>query len=264
MAIGPPRSTQDDARSAELEALFREARELERRRRRRRILAAAGAAAVIATVAVGVSGGAGGPRAGRGSHPSGGPVSGGQSPLQTGTGTVNTYADVCMAKSQRAVAGDPPPGYCVIDLGSSGRYQCPTSVDQSFGADVTEAATSRACHRVAPPSIPATWRPTLTRLGTVKQCLRRAGVTATGGSLAGFQSDPGTPVGALLITGSVRPSTISFYLTVAQANEAYLRTHHTVVGQRQQQIRQGSVLVAWDGSSDPKLGAFERACVLNS
>ena len=264
MAIAPPPSSQDDAKSAELEALFREARELERRRRRRRLLAGAGAVVVIGAAAVGFSGGGGGRRAALGSHQFGGAVSAVQSPLQTGTGTANTYATVCMMRSQRAVAGDPPPGYCVIDLGSSGRYQCPTSVDQSFGADVTEAATSRACHRLAPPSIPANWRPTLTRLRAVKECLRRAGVTASGGSLAGFQSHPGAPVGALLVTGPARPSTISFYLTVAQADEAYGRTHHNVVGQHEQQLRQGSVLMAWDASSGAKLGAFERACVRNS
>ena len=137
------------------------------------------------------------------------------------TGTIAGNTQVCMPKSAPVSAGDPPPGTCVIELGSGGRYQCPMWVAQSFGADAGNAATNSACKKVAPPRIPASWRPTLRRLAAVKTCLKRAGIVAAGGSSAGFESHPDTPTGALLMPGPTRPTSIAFYASDAKASQTY-------------------------------------------
>jgi hypothetical protein len=180
------------------------------------------------------------------------------------TGTIAAGAtQVCMPKSAPVTAGDPPPGTCVIELGSGGRYQCPMSVAQSFGADGSDAATNSACKKVAPPRIPASWRPTLRRLAAVKACLKRAGIASGGGSLAGFESHRDTPIGGLLMAGPTRPTSIAFYASDAKASQAYAGVRANVANEGGTIIRHGQLLINWGSLPIAKVHASEERCALH-
>ncbi len=179
------------------------------------------------------------------------------------TGTIAGNTQACMPKSAPVTAGDPPPGSCVIELGSGGRYQCPMSVAQSFGADGGDAATNSACKKVAPPRIPASWRPTLRRLAAVKACLKRAGIVAVGGALAGFESYPDTPIGALLMPGPTRPTSIAFYSSDAKASQAYARVRDNVAEEDGTMIRHGQLLIVWGSHPIATVHTSEERCALH-
>lgn len=171
--------------------------------------------------------------------------------------------EVCMPKSAPVTAGDPPPGTCVIELGSGGRYQCPTSVAQSFGADGGDAATNSGCKKVAAPMIPASWRPTLRRLAAVKACLNRAGIVAAGGALPGFESYRDTPIGALLMAGPTRPTSIAFYASDAKASQGYVRVRDNVAKEGGTMIRHGRLLIVWGSLPIATVHASEERCALH-
>jgi hypothetical protein len=176
------------------------------------------------------------------------------------THTVATNSEVCTPSSARATAGDPPPGDCLVEPASGGRYQCPTSVADSFGADASDADANVACRKVAPPKVPASWRPTLEELAAVKACLKRAGIVAVGGSLAGFQSHAGTPIGALMMQGGTRPTAIEFYASKAAASQAYHRTRANVLKERGRLVQHGSLLIDWNSLPPPTVQVAEEGC----
>jgi hypothetical protein len=176
------------------------------------------------------------------------------------TYTVRASTAVCTNKSQPAVAGNPAPGTCVIEPASGGRYQCPISATQRFGADDDQAATNSACHKVTPPRVPATWRPTLRRLDATKMCLRRAGITAKGGSSAGFQSHPNVPVGALLIAGTGKPTAIIFYLSDKRAAAAYRRFQPNVSKEGGTMARGKRVVITWGSTPGTSIRAAVARC----
>jgi hypothetical protein len=176
------------------------------------------------------------------------------------TGTVSTSGEVCTPKSSPVIAGNPSPGTCLIEPGSGGRYECPTSVAQSIGANAADAATNSSCKKLAPPKVPASWRPTLQRLAAVKACLKRAGIVAEGGSLAGFQSYPDTPVGTLLMPGPTRPTSISFYISDSEASQAYARVHRSVAKESGTMIRLGALLLTWGSPPIASAHASEERC----
>jgi hypothetical protein len=250
---------------SEAEALFEEAREIERRRRRRRLAGASaiGAIALAAGIGFGVAGGWGGPGLAR--HGPGGAglsASSSRQP-QIFTGTVTSINSVCSLASQPATAGDPPPGQCVTILPTGQRYQCPIAIDNSFGADAMQAATNSACRRVAPPTTPALWRPTLMQMNHVKACLQQAGLTVGGSAIPPSVQRvyPGAPIAALLIAGpNTRPTTVNFYLKTAQARQAYKRTLPTVTRQGQGMARRGRVLYTWN-NQPANQATTERGCV---
>jgi hypothetical protein len=180
------------------------------------------------------------------------------------TGIVVTSGEVCMSKSSRVIAGNPPPGACLIEPGSGGRYECPTSVAQSFGPNAGDAATNGSCKKVAPPRVPASWRPMLQRLAAVKACLKRAGIVAEGGSLADFQSYPDTPVGTLLMPGPTRPMSISFYISDSEASQAYARVHRNIAKEGGTMIQHGALLLTWGSLPIASVHASEERCALHS
>jgi len=179
------------------------------------------------------------------------------------TGIVVTSGEVCTSKSSPVIAGNPSPGTCLIEPGSGGRYECPTSVAQSFGPNAGDAATNGSCKKVAPPRVPASWRPTVQRLAAVKACLERAGIVAEGGSLAGFQSYPDTPVGTLLMPGPTRPTSISFYISDSEASQAYARVHRNVAKEGGTMLRRGALLLAWGSLPIASVHASEERCALH-
>jgi hypothetical protein len=168
-----------------------------------------------------------------------------------------------MPKSAPVTAGDPPPGSCVIELGSGGRYQCPASVAQSFGADGGDAATDSSCKKVAPPKVPASWRPTLRRLAAVNRCLKRAGILASGGPLPGFESYPDTPIGTLLTAGPTRPTSIALYASDAKASQAYARVRDNVAQEGGTMIQRGQLLIIWGSLPSATVHATEERCALH-
>jgi hypothetical protein len=179
-------------------------------------------------------------------------------PVQTATGA--TIGSVCSLKSSPAVAGNPPPGTCVIQFGNGDRYQCPIAVGQNPEAD---PATSSACHKVTPPKIPASWQPTLRRLAAIKTCLKHAGILAVGGSVPpAFQSHPDTPIGTLLMTGPTRPTSMAFYASAANAIQAYARVRDNVAKEGGTMIRDGSLLVIWGSPPIQSVHASEQRCAL--
>jgi hypothetical protein len=250
---------------SEAQTLFKEAREVERRRRRRRLAGASAIAAIAlaAGIGFGTAGGGGGPGLAR--HGSGGAglSASNQHQPRIFTATAAGSASVCMPASQPARAGDPPPGQCETILPNGRRYQCPIGVENSFSADAIEAATNSACHRVAPPTIPAIWRPTILQMNHVKACLQQAGLTVGGSAIppSAQRAYPDTPIAALLIAGiNTRPTTVNFYLTTAQARQAYQRTLPTVTSQGQGMARRGRVLYTWN-SQPANQAATQRGCV---
>ena len=138
----------------------------------------------------------------------------------------------------------------------------PDSVAQSF-ADRGDAATNSACKKVAPPRIPASWRPTLRRLAAVKACLKRGGIASGGGSLAGFESYPDMPIGALLMPGPTRPTSIAFYASDAKASQAYARVRANVANEGGTMIRHGQLLIVWGSLPIAKVHAGEEHCALH-
>jgi hypothetical protein len=281
MAIDLPPTLQTPSADLDAEALFEEAREIERRRRRRRRAGVSLMAGVALAAAVGfsIAGGGGGPAPAR--HGSGGanPLAGASHEQPTFTGTIASSGSVCMPASQPATAGDPPPGQCVTILPNGQRYQCPIGVENSFGANASEAATNQHCRGVAPPTLPSSWRPTLVRMRLVQTCLQRAGLSVGGGAIppSAQRAYPHTPIAALLIAGlsprpttaspaatgptaDARPGTVSFYITVAQARQAYERTWATVRTEGRGMTRDGRVVYTW---ADQVAGeaTSERGCV---
>jgi len=254
-----------------------------RQRRHRMIgvalLAAGGIAALLLGSGWGGGGGDGRQHTGLGSHSLGTSTP----PAARGSSLrivhVRGSAAVCTPRSSPPVAGDPPPGQCVIQPASGGRFECPVGVENSFGADGAEVAASSACHRLAPPTIPASWGPTIVRMNQVKACLRRGGLTVAGSPTPpdAQRAYPDTPIAALLIAGAsprpsavslvpapghadTRPTTVDFYLTTAQARRAYRRFLPTVARQAQGIARRGGVLYAWNHQSAGQ-AATERSCV---
>lgn len=180
-------------------------------------------------------------------------------PVQIATG--DTIASACSLKSSPAVAGNPPPGTCVIQFGNGDRYQCPTAVGQNPEAD---PATNSACHKVMPPKIPPSWQPTLRQLAAIKTCLKHAGVPAVGGSVPpAFQSYPDTPIGTLLMTGPTRPTSMAFYASDAKASQAYGRVRDNVAKEGGTMIRHGSLLVIWGSLPIQSVHASEQRCALH-
>lgn len=276
MAIGLPPETSAQLSEADAEALFEEAREIERRRRRHRLAGASVIAglALAAGIGFGVDGG-GGASIGRHGSGSGRPAASGtpQQRILTGTGAVST--SVCMKASQPASPGDPPPGQCVVELPNGQRYRCPIGVEHSFGAGATQAIGNSACQRLAPPTIPASWRPSVRQMHRVEACLQRAGLTASGGAIPpnARRAYPDTPIASVMIVGagpttanltpnptSTRPTIVSFYLTPAQARQAYERTLPTVTRQGQGMALRGRVLYTWNSQPAGEAGT-ERGCL---
>jgi hypothetical protein len=186
---------------------------------------------------------------------------------------------VCMPASQPATQGDPPPGQCVTSLPNGHRYRCPIGVENSFGGNAMQAATSSACHRVAAPPIPVSWRPTIGRMERVKACLQRAGLAAAGSATppGALRADRDTPIAAVMVTDAQRqsptttlkliatpttsrPSIVSFYLTAARARQAYHRTLPKVSRQEQGMATRGHVLYTWNDQSALEETA-EQSCV---
>jgi hypothetical protein len=280
MAIGVPPESPAQLSDSEAEALFEEAREIERRRRRRRWAGVSLLAAIALGAGIGFGAGGGGSGASPARHGSGGAAlaTSNQAP-QTFTETVAAAGSVCMPASQPATPGDPPPGQCVTSLPNGHRYQCPIGVENSFGGDAMQAETSSACHRLAPPRIPVSWRPTIARMKRVKACLQRAGLTAAGsGTPPGvLRAYPDTPIAAVMVTDTQsqsptttlkltatpttsRPSIVSFYLTAARARRAYNRTLPNVTRQAQGMAIRGHVLYTWNNQSAHEETA-EQSCV---
>lgn len=260
MAIEPPPVEHDPDASSEAEALFEEARELERRRRRRWFAAAGGLAAVGIAAVIGFSGG--GNHVGTGlapNHQVGPAASPATSHKAEFTGTIATSGSVCSLASSPATVGDPPPGRCVTQLPNGTRYECPIGLVKRPGA-LSSIAGNSACHRLRPPTIPANVRPAIRQMNSVKTCLQEAGLTASGAAIPDATAYPGTPIAALLIAGTSRPSTISFYATTAQAKQAYTRASVTVRKQGQQEALKGRVLYDWSADSAAERNA-ERHCV---
>jgi hypothetical protein len=264
MAIGLPPDTLAQLGDWEAEALFEEAREIERRRRRRRLVGASAIAAIalVAGIGFGMAGGGGRPSVSRRSSGGAGLSASKSHQPRVFRGTAVASASVCMPASQPATAADPPPGQCVTMLPNGRRYQCPIGVENSF-ADAMQAATNGACRGLAPPAIPAVWRPTIVQMTEVKACLQRAGLTVGGSATppSAQRAYRDTPIAALLIAGSnARPTTVSFYLTTTQARQAYERTLATVTRQGQRMARQGRVLYAWNNQAADQ-ASTERGCV---
>jgi hypothetical protein len=265
MAIGLPPQKEPHLSDWEAEALFEEAREIERRRRRRRLAGASAIAAIALAAGIGFGMAGGGSKPGVSRHSSGGAGLSATNSHQPRifTGTAAASASVCVPASQPATAGDPPPGQCVTMLPNGRRYQCPIGVENRFGAEAMQAATNSACHRVAPPTIPAVWRPTILQMTHVKACLQRAGLTVGGSATppSAQRAYPDTPIAALLIAGSdTRPTTVNFYLTTTQATRAYKRTLPTVTRQGQRMVRHGRVLYTWNNQAANQ-ASTERGCV---
>ena len=236
------------------------------RQRRHRILGAAVLAAVgVAALILGIGGGGGHGR----QHPGPGFHSLARStpPIRQRSSLpvihVRGSATVCSLHSSPPEAGNPPPGQCVTIAPNGRRYQCPIGVENSFAASAVQAATSSACHRVAPPTIPAGWRPAIVRMNHVKACLEQAGVTVAGGPTppSAQGAYPDTPIAALLIAGTnARPTTVSFYPSTVQARAAYRRTLPTVTRQAQSIAQHGRVLYTWNNQAAGQ-ATTERGCV---
>jgi hypothetical protein len=281
MAIGVPPENPAQLSESEAEALFEEAREIERRRRRRKLAGAslAGVAALAAGIGFGVGGGGGGLQFAR--HGANNPrLAGSNQPQQQPlTETVAMVAVVCMPASQPATPADPPPGQCVTSLPNGHRYKCPIGVENGFGGNGKQAATDSACHRVAAPRIPVSWRPTIVRMHRVTACLQRAGLTAAGGTTApvALRAYLDAPIAVVMITGTQsqnsttavkliatptasRPSVVSFYLTAARARQAYNRTLPNVASQEQGMATRGHVLYTWNNQS-AREQTVEQSCV---
>jgi hypothetical protein len=184
----------------------------------------------------------------------------GQGAAPVHTGTVPTIDSVCSLKSSRAIAGNPPPGTCVTQLGNGDRYQCPIALGENAKAG---PATNSACHKLTPPKIPASWQPTLRRLAAIRTCLKHAGILAVGGSVPpAFQSHPDTPIGTLLMAGPTRPTSMAFYASAANAIQAYVRGRDNVAKEGGRVIRDGSLLVVWGSPPIPSVHASEQRCAL--
>ncbi len=215
---------------------------------------------LIAGIAGG--GGSGGPGLARQAPGGPGVLASNRLRPQVRTGTVIAITSVCMPASRPARAGDPPPGQCVTVLPDGHRYQCPIGIANGL-ADATQVATNPACHRVAPPMIPVSWRPAIVQMNDVKRCLQRAGLTVGGTATppSAVRAYPDTPVAGLLISGiNTRPAVVSFYLTAAQARQAYERTLSTVTRQAQGMARRGRVLYTWNNQPASR-ATTERGCV---
>lgn len=250
---------------SDAEALFEEARELERRRRRRRVGSGVVAAVVLAAgIGFGMAGGGGG-----GSIPthrapfSNGLVAASSQPQDVRTETVAMSSSICSLASRPAAPGNPPRGQCVTTLPNGREYRCPIAVQKSFGANQALAETNHACSRTAPPSIPVSWRPTVRRMNGVKACLKQAGFTASGSTMppAALRAYPDTPIAAVLIAGtSGRPTTVSFYRSTAKARQAYARYQPTIKKDGEGMARYGQVLYTWGNRSAGQATA-ERGCI---
>ena len=281
MAIGVPPENPAQLSESEAEALFEEAREIERRRRRRKWAGVSLLAAIALAVGIGFGAGGGGSGGSLARHGSGGAAlaTSDQPQQQTFTETVAMAGSVCMPASQPATQGDPPPGQCVTSLPNGHRYRCPIGVENSFGGNAAQAATSSACHRVAPPRIPVSWRPTIARMDRVTACLQRAGLSAAGSATpaAVLRADRDTPIAAVMITGTQsqspsttvkliatpttsRPSIVSFYLTATRARQAYNRTLPNVARDGQGMATRGRVLYTWNDQPASQ-ATTEQRCV---
>lgn len=278
MAMTVPPKIPERLSESEAEALFREAREVERRRRRRKVAGMGAVAGVALAVGIGfgVGGGSGGEQfAGHGGDGPG--LAGSNQPQQIVTETVAAASSVCSLASQPATPGDPPPGQCVTSLPNGHRYQCPISTLNGFGGDAMQAARSRACHGVAAPRTPASWRPILRRMDRAKACLQSAGLTAVGSATppSAQRAYPDTPIAAIMITAnpspnttaklvatpkSSRPSIVSFYLTPGLARQAYNRTMPNVTRQGQRIATSGRVLYTWNDQHASQ-ATTEQRCV---
>lgn len=261
MAIDTPPAERDRDGASEAEALFEEAREIERRRRRRWLAATSGLAALGIAAVIGFSGG--GDHNGSGlapKHPVGSISSPAPSARAEFTGTIASSGSVCSLASSPATVGDPSPGQCVTQLPNGRRYRCPISLVNRLGANLGSVASNSACHNVRPPTIPVSWRPTIRQMNSVKSCLQRAGLSVSGTAIPDAGDYPDTPIAALLIAGAARPSTVSFYATVGQAKQAYARVSATVSRQGQHEALHQRVLYAWNSDSAAEQAA-ERHCV---
>jgi hypothetical protein len=278
MAIDLPPKPSAQLSDSEAEALFEEAREIERSRRRRKLAGASVVAGIAVAAGIGFGGGGGGASLARPGAGAAGLASNNAPQQQTITtiivkGTISG----CTLASQPATPGDPPPGQCITEVPNGQQYQCPIAVLNSLG-DAATAATNSACHRARPPAIPISWRPTLRRMHAVTACLQHAGLTASGSAIppSALRAYPDTPIASVMIAGaeisparaqltarpaSSRPTVVSFYRTTTQAREAYNRTLLTVTGQDQGMAVRGRVLYTWN-SHAAKAAGTERSCLL--
>ena len=181
-------------------------------------------------------------------------------PVQTATAAASI--SVCSLKSSPAIAGNPPPGTCVIGPVTEVHYQCPIAVAQNTQVD---PATNSACHRLAAVKLPASWQPTLRWLAAIRTCLKRAGVVAVGGAVPpAFQRYSDTPIGTLMMAGPTRPTSFAFYASDARASQAYARVRDNVAKEGGTMIRHGQLLIIWGSLPTSDVHASEERCGLHS
>jgi hypothetical protein len=134
---------------------------------------------------------------------------------------------------------------CIFVLGDGRRFSCPPAFARAVqSADTLEHA--KACRRLSPLAIPASWRPGFAALQNTGSCLTRQGFRVSGGpSLGEPHRRPETPIGELVIQNGNAPILVGYYQDsrIAQQFEpTAIRNVRRVGGQVQ---RRDAVIVVW-------------------
>jgi hypothetical protein len=131
----------------------------------------------------------------------------------------------------------------VFVLTDGRRFSCPQSLSAGRPT-VSSLEHAKACTRLTPIRIPASWRPVFALIENVRSCLSSRGLRVLGGPVLGAPAEgPQTPLGELIV--GPPPTFIAFYKNRQAAREA-----EPMVLQNARRLggvvaRRGAVTVIW-------------------
>lgn len=148
-------------------------------------------------------------------------------------------------------------GSCTYVLTDGQRLKCPLRFTHHLQTPAS-LERAKACRRLTPIRIPASWKPALKRLDGVEDCLARQGVTARGGPY--FSADPPRiPIGELDVA-TTPMAIIAFYTDARAAQSAEPMVQSRVQRTGGSVQRHAAVSVVWMSRPSTRLTGAMDSC----
>jgi hypothetical protein len=133
----------------------------------------------------------------------------------------------------------------VFVLSDGRRFSCPQAFERTTPSAYT-LEHAKACKRLTPLVIPASWRPVFAAIEKARSCLANQGMRVSGGPELGVaRTSQETPIGELFIQNGNGPILIGFYESGRRAQQfepTAIQTAKRIGGQL---ARRGAVIVFW-------------------